>query len=101
MSRAARERQIDDDSPLTVPRVTRQCDTHNFRTRMGGLDLETIASRISSLPAPRGDAPRAAVAAVLRAGTTGPEILFIERAKREGDPWSGHMAFPGGRRDDA
>lgn len=24
-------------------------------------------------------------------------ILMIQRAKREGDPWSGHMAFPGGR----
>jgi len=24
------------------------------------------------------------------------EILLIQRAKREGDPWSGHMAFPGG-----
>ena len=28
-----------------------------------------------------------------------PEILFIERATREGDPWSGHIAFPGGKRD--
>jgi len=28
-------------------------------------------------------------------------LLFIERALREGDPWSGHMAFPGGRRDRA
>jgi len=27
------------------------------------------------------------------------EILFIRRAKREGDPWSGHIAFPGGRPD--
>jgi 8-oxo-dGTP pyrophosphatase MutT (NUDIX family) len=27
------------------------------------------------------------------------ELLFIERAKKEGDPWSGQMAFPGGRRD--
>lgn len=27
----------------------------------------------------------------------GPEMLLIERATREGDPWSGHMAFPGGR----
>jgi len=27
-----------------------------------------------------------------------PELLFIQRAEREGDPWSGHMAFPGGRR---
>lgn len=25
------------------------------------------------------------------------EILFIRRAEREGDPWSGHIAFPGGR----
>ena len=30
-----------------------------------------------------------------------PELLFIQRAIREGDPWSGHMAFPGGRRDAA
>lgn len=25
------------------------------------------------------------------------ELLFIQRALREGDPWSGDMAFPGGR----
>ena len=25
------------------------------------------------------------------------EMLFIRRAEREGDPWSGHIAFPGGR----
>jgi 8-oxo-dGTP pyrophosphatase MutT (NUDIX family) len=40
---------------------------------------------------------------VLRDDPAGPSVLFIERAKRQGDPWSGHMAFPGGRmdRDDA
>jgi 8-oxo-dGTP pyrophosphatase MutT (NUDIX family) len=27
------------------------------------------------------------------------ELLLIERAEKEGDPWSGHMALPGGRRD--
>jgi len=27
------------------------------------------------------------------------ELLLIERALRAGDPWSGHMALPGGRRD--
>ena len=42
-------------------------------------------------------AARAAVAMVLREGSGGPEVLFIERASRAGDPWSGHMAFPGGR----
>jgi 8-oxo-dGTP pyrophosphatase MutT (NUDIX family) len=26
-------------------------------------------------------------------------ILLIRRAERTGDPWSGHMAFPGGRRE--
>jgi 8-oxo-dGTP pyrophosphatase MutT (NUDIX family) len=40
---------------------------------------------------------KAAVAVVLREALEGPELLFIERATRSGDPWSGHMAFPGGR----
>ena len=42
---------------------------------------------------------QAAVALILRESRRGPEVLFIERAQREGDPWSGHMAFPGGRLD--
>ena len=29
------------------------------------------------------------------------ELLFIKRAAYNGDPWSGHIAFPGGRRDAA
>jgi 8-oxo-dGTP pyrophosphatase MutT (NUDIX family) len=28
-------------------------------------------------------------------------ILLIRRAERSGDPWSGHIALPGGRRDAA
>ena len=44
------------------------------------------------------DAPRAAVALVLRDGAPGGiELLFIRRAEHEKDPWSGHMGFPGGR----
>ena len=42
---------------------------------------------------------RAAVAAVLRPGGAGAEFLFIHRADDPRDPWSGHMAFPGGRVD--
>jgi 8-oxo-dGTP pyrophosphatase MutT (NUDIX family) len=38
-----------------------------------------------------------AVAVVLRA-TDALEVLLIRRTEREGDPWSGHVAFPGGRR---
>lgn len=42
---------------------------------------------------------QAAVAMLLRESAEGSEVLFIERAERAGDPWSGHMAFPGGRVD--
>jgi 8-oxo-dGTP pyrophosphatase MutT (NUDIX family) len=39
----------------------------------------------------------ASVAVVLREGPGGEEVLLVERAERRGDPWSGDMAFPGGR----
>ena len=40
---------------------------------------------------------RAAVAMILRDEGGEAQILMIKRAARDGDPWSGHMAFPGGR----
>jgi len=40
---------------------------------------------------------RAAVALILREREQGPEALFIERAARDGDPWSGDIGFPGGK----
>ena len=43
---------------------------------------------------------RAAVAMVLRERERGAEVLLIERSRKESDPWSGHMAFPGGRLDE-
>ena len=43
-------------------------------------------------------ARRAAILVLLRARPDGePEILLIKRAEFEGDPWSGHIACPGGR----
>ena len=42
----------------------------------------------------------AAIALVLRLGALGePELLMIKRAEVERDPWSGHVACPGGRRE--
>jgi len=41
---------------------------------------------------------RAAVAMILRDCGDDTEVLLIQRAERDGDPWSGHMALPGGRR---
>lgn len=67
--------------------------------KLAHLDLERIRG---ALPAggPDPTCRAAAVAAVLRERAGGePEILLIKRATREGDPWSGHMAFPGGRQE--
>jgi len=48
----------------------------------------------------RDELKRAAVAAVLREGRSGDsEVLLIHRAEHPDDPWSGHMALPGGRLD--
>src|SRR5262249_10829177 len=44
---------------------------------------------------------RAAVAVVLLPRGVEVDVLLIRRAERVGDVWSGHMAFPGGRRSPA
>lgn len=63
--------------------------------------LREVIDRLSVVTAPPEPLPskRAAVVIGLRSGASGPEILMIQRAVREGDPWSGHMGFPGGRKD--
>jgi 8-oxo-dGTP pyrophosphatase MutT (NUDIX family) len=69
----------------------------------GGPSLGEITRALARLhpgaaePVPPGR--RAAVAAVLREPDTGVEILFILRAEHPRDPWSGQMAWPGGRID--
>ena len=67
---------------------------------MGILGWEDIRAALRARPARRvsaAAASRAAVAVVLREGARGLEMLFIRRAEHPLDPWSGHMAFPGGR----
>ena len=41
----------------------------------------------------------AAVSLLLSEDCQGTELLLIERSHRDDDPWSGQMAFPGGRRE--
>jgi 8-oxo-dGTP pyrophosphatase MutT (NUDIX family) len=67
---------------------------------MAGAGFDLVRRALALRPATRvadGVSARAAVAAILRAGEQGLEILFIRRAEHERDPWSGHMGFPGGR----
>jgi len=62
-----------------------------LRTRFG--EHPGRAARFEGTPA------RAAVALIFRAMTGELELLMIRRAEREGDPWSGNVALPGGRFD--
>ena len=66
------------------------------------LDLACIrrllAAGRSDYPIPA-NARQAAVAVILREREGAVEVLFIKRAEKRGDPWSGHMAFPGGHKD--
>ncbi len=67
--------------------------------------LERLAvalyQRRPSLVEEKADRRQAAVALLLRERDGGLELLVIRRAENEHDPWSGHMALPGGGREPA
>jgi len=61
---------------------------------------DALAERPPMLAADDGAPRRAAVAIVLRnSAEQRLELLLIKRSERDDDPWSGHVALPGGRRD--
>ena len=67
-------------------------------------DIARLMERIASHKPVEANLPgvrQAAVALMLRLGdqTGEPEIFFIQRAHYETDPWSGQVAFPGGREE--
>ena len=70
---------------------------------MSWSDPEAIRARLKTLAPARIEAAGAAeasVALVLAPDEKGElGILFIKRSEHPGDPWSGQMAFPGGRRE--
>jgi 8-oxo-dGTP pyrophosphatase MutT (NUDIX family) len=64
--------------------------------------LRRIRHKLSNhqTPAPQLEAStRAAVALILQPRVNDLHLLFIHRAHHPQDPWSGHMAFPGGRKN--
>lgn len=67
-------------------------------------DVARLAHALAEHPArpltPEGGARFAAIALILRPNAAGElELLMIRRAEVERDPWSGHIACPGGRMD--
>jgi 8-oxo-dGTP pyrophosphatase MutT (NUDIX family) len=62
--------------------------------------LLRLRERLSSPAIAAADDPDLQWAAVALIVAPSPDaLLLIQRAERPGDPWSGHMALPGGRRD--
>lgn len=57
------------------------------------LGNETLATTIPS------NTRQAGVALILKALNEELSVFFIQRALRENDPWSGHIAFPGGHHE--
>jgi 8-oxo-dGTP pyrophosphatase MutT (NUDIX family) len=83
-----------------------QTPAENSSARAAGIaghGIEVIRQRLEAyspaIEASQRSQRQAAVAMILREGEAGLESLFIKRAEHPLDPWSGHMAFPGGRRD--
>ena len=66
--------------------------------------FETIASKLAHFSSPAdsspGDRTPAAVAMILHQDVHDIELLFIQRASHDLDPWSGHIAFPGGKMEE-
>lgn len=100
--------------PLSLPRISAKMHTEhwtlvetNGHSPASPVQLLTLSEIKRVLAAHQPDIQpsenctrRAAVAMILREETPGLiETLFIKRAEHPHDPWSGHMAFPGGRED--
>ncbi len=64
-------------------------------------DLQSLTGRLlsgSSVSEAERGPPVAAVAVIIGPSDRGESVLMIRRTEREGDPWSGQMAFPGGHK---
>jgi 8-oxo-dGTP pyrophosphatase MutT (NUDIX family) len=75
-----------------------------YKALLASPQIAHLARMLAERPGRRIEAEQArhaAIALVLRASprSGAPELLLIRRAEVEGDPWSGHIACPGGRRD--
>lgn len=67
----------------------------------GQFNLESLKNGLlpqNSVPESEEEPPVAAVAIIINPNDRGGSLLFIKRTERRGDPWSGQIAFPGGRK---
>lgn len=74
----------------------------NGASRKNSWSFDRIAEKLGHRDREEGhqqaeDRTRASVAMILHQGGSDIDILFIQRAAHDLDPWSGHLAFPGGK----
>ena len=58
--------------------------------------LQALKEKLNANKPPAGQLRQASVAVILD-NPEAPSVLLIKRADRVGDPWSGQVAFPGGK----
>ena len=79
------------------PAITEELDRLERHPLVARL-IRSLAQRPPTVVRPEPQMRLAAILLALRARADGePELLMIKRADAEGDPWSGHIACPGGR----
>lgn len=71
----------------------------SFLTRNDVVDVKNLAELLKLFnPLSEEQDAHAAVAVILRRGKRDWDFLFVKRVENPADPWSGQMAFPGGKR---
>ena len=85
------------DLPASASAITKELGRLERHPHVARL-IRSLADHPPIVVQPEPGMRLAAILLALRARTDGePELLMIKRAEAEGDPWSGHVACPGGR----
>ena len=85
------------DPPTSAAEITKELDRLERDPYVARL-IRSLANHPPIIVVPEPLMRLAAILLALRARADGePELLMIKRAEAEGDPWSGHIACPGGR----
>lgn len=85
------------DFSISATAITKELDRLEQHPHVARF-IRSLADRPPIIVSPEPQMRLAAILLALRARADGePELLMIKRAEAEGDPWSGHVACPGGR----
>jgi 8-oxo-dGTP pyrophosphatase MutT (NUDIX family) len=84
---------------LNVPRCVFKIGGSETPSGLEDKIFNTIRSKLVMSEHHKNDLRQAAVSMIVK-DKENPSVLLIKRAKKKGDPWSGQVAFPGGKMQD-